>query len=176
MSNYLDSVKEFHEKFNHPVNNTDSEVSEELRKLRIKLIFEELQELSQATGQEEYFLDLCESKAGSEVVKNNTPDGRDRKEEMDALCDITVVTMGAALALGHHEKFDDAFNEVHRSNMSKMCNTLEEVKETQDWYLNDRNTESYSVKKGDKWIVLRKSDDKILKNKFYSEADLQKFV
>jgi predicted HAD superfamily Cof-like phosphohydrolase len=41
-------------------------------------------------------------------------------ETMDALCDIQYVVSGAVLALGMHHHFDDAFQEVHRSNMDKL--------------------------------------------------------
>lgn len=178
MNKYLESVKEFHEKFNHPVNEKNSPVSKDLLRLRIKLIFEELHELSQATGEEKYFRELCGDIYNSkeDILINHTNDGRDRKEEIDALCDITVVTMGSVLVMGHQDNFDDAFDEVHRSNMSKMCNNLKEAEDTQKWYVEKYNTESIIKKCVDKWMVLRKSDNKILKNKYYSPADLGKFV
>lgn len=44
---------------------------------------------------------------------------------MDALADILVVTLGAFDALGING--DKVFNEVHSSNISKLCNTIQEA-------------------------------------------------
>lgn len=173
MNRYLEAVKEFHENFDHPVNGMNDEISLKLRQLRIKLIFEELEELAEATACSETFSNLCRD--GINKVKDDSVK-RDKKEEMDALCDLQYVLSGAVLAMGHHEHFEQAFEEVQRSNMSKACNTAQEAKDTQQWYLDRDGTESEIVGKGDKLIVLRKGDKKILKNKYYSEAKLDDFV
>ncbi len=39
---------------------------------------------------------------------------------LDALCDLQYVLSGAVLSLGLQDVFDEAFAEVHRSNMSKL--------------------------------------------------------
>lgn len=62
--------------------------------LRSKLIIEEANE----------FKDACEKKDHVEII--------------DAICDLLYVTYGAAIALGID--IDVFFNEVHRSNMSKL--------------------------------------------------------
>ena len=61
--------------------------------LRYRLIDEEAQELAEATNTKEY---------------------------LDAIGDLLYVVYGAALAAGFHpHQVDAAFNEIHRSNMSK---------------------------------------------------------
>jgi len=173
MNHYLEAVKEFHEKFNHPVNDKESEIPLDLRQLRIKLLFEELHELAEATDCRSTFEYLC---GQSRALSQDGEGQRDKKEEIDALCDIQYVLSGAILSMGHHENFDKAFDEVQRSNMSKMCSTLQEAEDTKQWYVERDGTESYIEENGDKWIVLRSGDNKILKNKYYSPADLKQFV
>ena len=68
--------------------------SEKINNLRISLINEELEEFKQA-------------------IKNN-----DLKEAIDALTDILYVTYGAGHAFGVN--LDECFDEVQRSNMSKL--------------------------------------------------------
>jgi hypothetical protein len=99
----------------------------------------------------------------------------DKKEELDGLCDIQVVLSGSILALGYQDVFNEAFEEVHSSNMSKLCNSEQELENTIKYYTN-REISVYSHKKGDKWIVMRKEDNKILKNLYYKEANLKKFI
>ena len=45
MSKFTESVMEFHKAFGHPINQVIDKVSLKIRKLRIKLLFEELEEL-----------------------------------------------------------------------------------------------------------------------------------
>lgn len=180
MVKYLDSVKEFHETFNHPINNYKDDIDLKTRQLRVKLLFEELQELAEESGVRATFTSLCEEK-GIGYYRNQGIDEVDgnvvnKKGELDALCDIQYVLSGAILALGHQENFEDAFNEVHRSNMSKMCYSEKEVEDTVNHYKEKDGTEAYSFKKGNGWIILRRGDDKVLKNKYYQEAELDKFV
>ncbi len=177
MCKYINSVKEFHETFNHPVNNYKDDIELKTRQLRIKLLFEELQELAEASDVRDTFANLCQH-----VVNNATTDewhvngnNVDKKEEIDALCDIQYVLSGAILALGHQENFEAAFDEVQRSNMSKMCHSQKEVDDTIAHY-KEKGVEAYSVPKGEGWIVLRTGDDKVLKNLYYQEAQLIQFI
>jgi predicted HAD superfamily Cof-like phosphohydrolase len=174
MDKYLKSVNEFHTHFNHPINSYKEDIDLKTRQLRIKLLFEEIQELSEASDVKNTFFNLCKDVVGfdQKIDGNNV----DKKGELDALCDIMYILMGGVLVLGHQENFETAFEEVHNSNMSKMCNSEEEVIKTIEYYKEKDGTEAISVVKGDKWIVLRKNDGKVLKNVFYKEADLNKFV
>lgn len=93
-------VKEFHEKFNHPIAKEIINLDEQngktqgLISLRMELINEEFSELENA------FSD------NNEI------------EMLDALCDMIYVIYGMALAFGWD--INAAFAEVHRSNMSKL--------------------------------------------------------
>ena len=93
MSNFI-SVKKFMETFGQEVKQSASFPSEKIQDLRIKLI-------------EEEFLEL------KEAIKN-----KDIKEVADALTDILYVTYGAGHAFGID--LDGCFDEVQRSNMSKL--------------------------------------------------------
>ena len=70
--------------------------AEKINKLRVSLINEELEEFKEA-------------------IKNN-----DLKEAADALTDILYVTYGAGHAFGIN--LDKCFDEVQKSNMSKLGN------------------------------------------------------
>ena len=143
----LNQVAEFHRTFNAPVLETPTIPSAERCKLRISLLQEELNELKDAI------------------------DDNDMVEIADALCDLQYVLSGAVLEFGLGEKFVSLFNEVHRSNMSKACNSQNEADETISFY-NEKGEDAYSQESGEKINVHRASDHKVLKNKYYSPADL----
>lgn len=168
--NYINEVKKFHEVFGHPINDNKDVIDLKTRQLRLKLLFEELQELAVAMDVQETFKALC-------LTANYGIDGNNvnKVEELDALCDIQYVLSGAILALGHHKNFDDAFANVQESNMSKGCKDLKEAELTQQFYL-DKGIESYVVEKDNMFIVLRKEDNKVLKNINYIKTDLEKYV
>jgi len=93
MSNFI-SVKKFMKSFGQEVKNKAEFPNEKIQDLRVSLIEEELSELKEA-------------------IKN-----KDIKEVADALTDILYVTYGAGHAFGID--LDQCFDEVHRSNMSKL--------------------------------------------------------
>ena len=93
MSNFS-SVKKFMETFGQEVKNKAEFPDEKTQNLRVSLIEEELSELKEA-------------------IKN-----KDIKEVADALTDILYVTYGAGHAFG--VDLDQCFDEVQRSNMSKL--------------------------------------------------------
>ena len=144
----LNQVAEFHKTFNAPILDTPQIPSKERCELRISLLQEELNELKEA------------------IADNNIV------EIADALCDLQYVLSGAVLEFGLGEKFPALFNEVQRSNMSKACSNQQEADETIAFY-KEKGEEAFSEKSGDKINVHRKSDHKVLKNKYYSPADLK---
>jgi predicted HAD superfamily Cof-like phosphohydrolase len=144
----LNQVAEFHKTFNAPILETPQIPSEQRCQLRVDLLQEELDELSQA-------------------LKD-----KDLVEVADALCDIQYVLSGAVLEFGLGDKFIDLFNEVQRSNMSKACNTQQEAIMTLSHYKKKDGTEGYYKEINGKWLVYRTSDDKVLKSINYSPADL----
>ena len=150
--NSLNQVADFHRTFNAPILDTPQIPSEQRCELRVNLLQEELNELSQA-------------------IKDN-----DLVEITDALCDIQYVLSGAVLEFGLGDKFVELFNEVQRSNMSKACNTQQEALMTLSHYKKKDGTEGYYKKINGKWLVYRVSDDKVLKSINYSPAELKKII
>ena len=119
----FEMVKEFHEKFGHPVG---VPIDHKQRDLRYNLIAEEADEV---------FEELYPM--SSKV---------DKKKLTKELSDLLYVTLGTAVAFGLPIK--EVFEEVHKSNMSKL--------------------DSYGKP------VLRE-DGKVLKGPNYKEPELEKF-
>ena len=93
MTNF-NKVGEFMKTFGQEVKNKPSFSTDKINQLRVSLIQEELDELKEA-------------------MSNN-----DLLEVADALTDLLYVTYGAGHAFGIN--LDKCFEEVHRSNMSKL--------------------------------------------------------
>jgi len=147
-TNSLNQVAEFHTTFKHPILAAPVIPSKERCELRISLLAEELKELQQA------------------VDDNNLV------EVADALCDLQYVLSGAILEFGLGEKFKDLFDEVHRSNMSKACKTVEEANQTIAHYKNTAGTDAYYKEMDGLFLVYRVADEKTLKSINYSPANL----
>lgn len=147
----LNQVAEFHKTFNAPILENPQIPSRDRCKLRVALLQEELNELQEAI--------------------NN----KDLVEIADALCDLQYVLSGAVLEFGLGEKFGKLFNEVQRSNMSKACASQQEAAETIAFY-KEKGEAAYAQNSGDKINVHRLSDHKVLKNIYYSPADLKSII
>lgn len=147
----LNQVAEFHKTFNAPILEKPTIPSKERSALRVALLQEELDELKKA-------------------IEDN-----DLVEVADALCDLQYVLSGAVLEFGLGEKFVELFNEVQRSNMSKACDNQQQADETITFY-KEKGQDAYSEISGEKINVHRVSDNKVLKNKYYSPADLKKIL
>lgn len=147
----LNQVAEFHKTFKAPILDTPQIPSKERCELRVSLLQEELNELKQA-------------------IQDN-----DLVEIADALCDLQYVLSGAVLEFGLGNKFVELFNEVQRSNMSKACDNEQQAEETMEFY-KEKGTDSFFEKSGEKYNVYRKEDHKVLKNKYYSPADLKTII
>ncbi|WKV11528.1 nucleoside triphosphate pyrophosphohydrolase family protein [Marivirga harenae] len=147
----LNSVSKFHKTFNHPILSEPQIPSKNRAELRLNLLREELQELEEA-------------------VKN-----QDLVEAADALCDLQYVLAGAILEFGMGERFASLFEEVQRSNMSKVCRSEEEAQATVNHYIS-QNQDAYYERKEDFFLVYRKSDNKTLKSINYSEVDLKSIL
>ena len=170
---YISKVKEFMTLFGQPIVNKPTIMSEDRNKLRIALIFEELKEYAEASGLKAYFAyELCKKeyndKADGEVIEENI----NLTEQFDALLDLQYVLSGAVLENGFGNIFDEGFNEVHRSNMSKACVNEEEALDTCEYHKVEAtyNTNSLPI------IVYRKSDMKVLKSINYSPANLEPII
>ncbi len=144
----LNLVAEFHDMFDLPILETPSIPDKKRCQLRYVLLAEELEEFQEALENDNLI------------------------EAADALADLQYVLSGAILELGLGDKFSQLFNEVHRSNMSKTCKSLEEAEATQAYYLQEKNTESILKEKNGEYLVLRAADKKVLKSINYSSADI----
>lgn len=148
----LNQVAEFHKTFKHPIVNSPAIPSKERCSLRVALLAEEVKELQEA-------------------IDNN-----DLTEVADALCDIQYVLAGAILEFGLGEKFKTLFDEVHRSNMSKACQTMEEANDTIAHYKQKDGCEAYYKNEDDLFLVYRTNDNKTLKSINYSPANLKSIL
>jgi hypothetical protein len=83
---------------------------------------------------------------------------------------------GTILEFWLWDRFAEIFAEIQRSNMSKVCNSLEEAEATVMYYKLHRDTESYIIPKWNQYLVHRKEDNKIIKSINYSPADIKKFL
>lgn len=95
-------VREFHEKMELAI---DQPYSKELMDFRLRLLFEEIQELASAA------LDI-ETSTNPEDVNVMMQD------LLKEMCDVVYVIKGMAVSFGMD--FEKAFELVHKSNMSKL--------------------------------------------------------
>jgi len=146
----VDMVREFHELFEHPIQG-QPRVPEHRVELRVSLIVEEAKEFHIASLQ------------------------KDIVEAADGLGDLLYVTAGAILEYGLEDKMLEIFTAIHKSNMTKACNSLQEAEATQVWYEKNRGiTDSHIFKKSnlEKWLVYR-ADGKLLKSIGYVPVDIK---
>ena len=152
MNKYLKAVSEFHETFGAPILETPQIPPSDRCELRVSLLQEELNELKEAIEK-------------GDVV-----------EIADALADLQYVLSGAVLEFGMGTKFDELFDEVQRSNMSKACDSQQDALATLSHYKQKDGTEGVYKEENGKWLVYRKEDNKVLKSVNYSPANLKDIV
>ena len=99
-------------------------------------------------------------------------------EILDAFCDLQYVLSGAILEFGMKNIFDEAFKEVHSSNMSKACKTKQEVVDTIAKYQSRFPDLSVKFELGENgaYLCYRVSDNKTIKSINYRPADLTRFI
>ena len=124
MNPLVASLLEFNQAFDIPKLDSPDIGPEELIELRIKLLREEVEEYAEA------------ARAGDIV------------EVIDALADIGYILAGTILNHGMQNIYDDAFDEVHRSNMAKLVDGK----------------------------VLRREDGKVMKPQGWTAPQLAQFV
>jgi len=95
MNKQLDLVTEFHRKFDTPISDKPTLIPTDRSAFRHDMIEEEIKEYA-------------------EGVQN-----QDIENIAKELADIIYVTYGTILEHGLQDKFENIFEEVHRSNMSK---------------------------------------------------------
>ena len=180
-SDYLGKVKEFMTTFGQPVLDKPTPLPEDRQKLRIALIFEELKEYAEASGMVEYFAKLCDEHY-VDIHNNPNPDIQiveviNEVEQLDALLDLQYVLSGAVHEHGFGEIFDEAFEEVHNSNMSKADDDREDAWITGDRYLlSEDEVRTRFEEINGKFVTYRQEDNKVLKSHKYRPAQLAQFL
>lgn len=179
-----DKVKEFHQTFNQVINDKPTKIDKNTINLRLNLIQEELLELADSLGMKyggavrdvtnsdgDSYSDL--TKVTIHYLEKNESN-INLKEAFDALLDLQYVLSGTIVSLGMADIFEEGFDEVHRSNMSKAC----DAKESALWEAGQaqfKRNEEMKVEQSSngKWIIQRCNDNKTIKPSTYSPANLQ---
>ena len=149
---FVDEVQEFNQTFGKP-NNYEPTIPEKNEWMFVyDFIQEELAEYKEA----------CEK---GDIV-----------EILDALCDITYVSLGNGTMLhGLKGKIWEAYQEVQASNMSKSCETESEAKATVAKRSEEKGHPCHYEKIGDRYVVYRSSDRKVMKSINYFAPNLKQF-
>ena len=151
---FVDEVEEFNEVMGKGYQNrTTPNINLKDAQFVIDFIQEELDELKEA-------------------VKN-----KDIVEIFDAILDITYVGLGnGALVFGLKDKMLEGYAEVQASNMSKICDSIEEAEETIKLRSEQQGEPCHYLSDGKgKYVVYRSSDNKVMKNINYFRPNLNQF-
>jgi predicted HAD superfamily Cof-like phosphohydrolase len=149
---FVNEVEEFNSTFGKPNNYEPTIPDQKEWKFVYDFILEELEEYREA----------CES---GNIV-----------EVLDALCDITYVSLGNGVMLhGLKNKIWPAYQEVQASNMSKSCETEEEALETISLRSKEQGEACHYEKVGGRFVVYRTRDKKVMKSINYFKPDLSQF-
>jgi len=148
----LNDVAEFHRTFHLPILDRPAIPSPDRCRLRVNLLQEELDELKEAI------------------------EGGDLTGIADALSDLQYVLSGAVLEFGLGARFKSLFDEVQRSNMSKVCPDQETAERTLAHYYDKDGTRGYIRESHHGFLVYREADHKVLKSVSYSPAELHRIL
>jgi len=98
-------------------------------------------------------------------------------EVLDALCDITYVSIGNGTMLhGLKDKIWPAYQEVQASNMSKACKSKKEALDTVRVRSEEQNSPCHFEKLEERrYIVYRTADKKVMKSINYFKPNLKQF-
>ena len=151
--NELEQVKEFSKEFGYLVAKKPSFPDPKIIKLRIELMREELKEIEEAIENKD-LPNLCKE-----------------------LADLDYVLKGSILSFGMGDIYTDSFKEVHRSNMSKTCDTIKEAKETAIFYQREKKLPTDIIENPNTgtFSVINRSTGKLVKSKSYTNADMNQF-
>ena len=149
---FVDEVEKFNATFGKPNNYKPNIPSRNEWEFVYNFVLEELEEYKEA----------CES---GDIVG-----------VLDALCDITYVSLGNGVMLhGLRRKILPAYTEVQASNMSKSCVTEEEARQTVELRSKEQGEPCHYEEKGDYYVVYRTRDRKVMKSINYFKPDLTQF-
>ena len=97
-------------------------------------------------------------------------------EILDALCDITYVSLGNGTMLhGLKGKIWKAYQEVQASNMSKSCENASVAKETVELRSKQQGEPCHYERVGGRYVVYRTRDRKVMKSINYFRPNLNQF-
>ena len=149
---FVDEVQEFNDTFGKP-NNYKPTIGEKKQwQFVYDFIFEELEEYREA----------CEK---GDIVGI-----------LDALCDITYVSLGNGTMLhGLKGKIWEAYQEVQASNMSKSCVDEAEAELTVTQRAKEQDEACHWEKIGNRYVVYRTRDRKVMKSINYFRPNLKQF-
>ena len=149
---FVDEVEKFNATFGKPNNYKPNIPSRGEWEFVYNFVLEELEEYKEA----------CES---GDIVGI-----------LDALCDITYVSLGNGVMLhGLRRKILPAYAEVQASNMSKSCLTEKEARQTVELRSKEQGEPCHYEEKGDYYVVYRTRDRKVMKSINYFKPDLTQF-
>lgn len=134
MKKSIKKVEKFHNKFGVENGKTPRNLSKEDVYLRCKLLQEELEEYEEAAL------------------------GEDLVEVSDALGDQLYIVLGTILTHGMQDVIEEVFNEIHRSNMSKL------------------GPDGKAIINGKNGFDPSKPEGKILKGKMYFEPSIKEIL
>lgn len=149
---YVTEVEKFNKTFGKPNNYTPTIPTDKEWQFVYNFILEELEEYKQA----------CQN---GDIV-----------EILDALGDITYVSTGNGTMLhGLKDRFWNAYQEIHASNMSKSCKSLAEASRTVVERTKEQGEPCHYEQVGDVYVVYRTRDRKVMKSINYFRPNLKKF-
>jgi len=149
---FVNEVEKFNGTFGKPNNYTPNIPKREEWEFVYNFVLEELEEYKEA----------CET---GDIVG-----------VLDALCDITYVSLGnGAMLHGLKHKIVDAYSEIQASNMSKSCKTEEEAIQTVELRSQEQGEPCHYEEKDDYYVVYRTRDRKVMKSINYFKPDLTQF-
>jgi len=166
MDNELRNITGFMQVFDQPILNIKEKISADRAELRLDLILEELHELAVALGKEQHL----KLKMLHLINQDNIQSIPDKVSQLDALVDLVYVVKGTINECGLAEVYEDAFHEVHISNMSKIVKDL--GKEIQILH---NNKVDFEVKNKLGNVILCRADNgKVIKPSTYYKPNLLK--
>jgi predicted HAD superfamily Cof-like phosphohydrolase len=176
----LGLVCEFMENFKQQVAPVPTIPSQQKILFRLDLILEETSEVAVACGKNVYSAfgtKLIEKgQKLQELAEKSLQNECDLLAVFDGLLDLGYVHMGMVHTFGMGDIYVEGFEEVHRSNMSKACESEEEAVDTATMYQESLEPVECTIDSSRSeegiWLVLRKSDKKVLKSIDYSPAHL----
>ena len=171
-------VTEFNDTFKVEREVSTSVINWKTKELRFQLILEETIELAFALGYTRDSLVNIFRDLGIKVY-NKSPyidNGEKITEVLDALLDLLYVTHGALDTFNLASIAQEGMNEVHKSNISKLCETQEILIDTIKMY-NAQDIEIISEQQSDgTYIVKNRKTNKVLKSINYTPVNLKQLL